>query len=55
MAGHKYYTINVNAKCKEQVDSPFCLLTKTVPHLPSPKKYCNMFSTPPQVEPSNGY
>lgn len=55
MAGHKYYIIKVNVKCKEQVDSPFRLLTKTVLQLPSPKKYFDMFSTPPQAEPSNSY
>ena len=55
MSGLEDYMIKVNVKCKEQVDSPFHLLIKAVPHLPSQKKYHSMFSIPPQVESSNGY
>ena len=55
MSGLEDYTIKVHIKCKEQLDSPFCLLTKVVPHLPSQKKYHSMFSTPPLVESSNSY
>lgn len=46
MSGLEDFMIKVYIKCKEQVDTAFCLLTKAVSHL---------FSTPPQVESSNSY